>query len=120
MTEALCQVEETSGNKAAGMVDGWANCEDYVIVEPVAAAIGLYHIHAAGGSQKEQVGPAVELHHKRKGCVGCWAVRVGLADSIGPYEWSGSQKGVEKPNAYFYLTGKVEMARSPKFLTRLI
>ncbi|GJT66422.1 hypothetical protein Tco_1017902 [Tanacetum coccineum] len=61
---------------------------DYVVVGPVAAAVGLYHIHAAGGPQKEPVGPAVELHHKKKGCVGCWAVRVGLADCIGPDEWS--------------------------------
>ncbi|GJW47048.1 hypothetical protein Tco_0078694 [Tanacetum coccineum] len=83
-----------------------ANYEDYVVVGPVAAAVGLYHIHVAGGPQKEPVGPAVELHHKKKGCVGCWAVRVGLADCIGPNEWSGSQKGVEKPNAYFYSTRK--------------
>ncbi|GKA08684.1 hypothetical protein Tco_0688015 [Tanacetum coccineum] len=59
-----------------------ANCEDYVVVGPVAAVVGLYHIHAAGRPQKEPVGPAVELHHKKKGCVGCWAVRVGLADCI--------------------------------------
>ncbi|GJT27339.1 hypothetical protein Tco_0907614 [Tanacetum coccineum] len=39
-----------------------------------AAAVGLYHIHAAGGPQKELVGPAVELHHKKKGCVGCWVL----------------------------------------------
>ncbi|GKF44708.1 hypothetical protein Tco_0131260, partial [Tanacetum coccineum] len=56
-----------------------ANCEDYAVVGP-------YHIHAADGSQKEPVGPAVVLHHKKKGCVGCWAVRVGLADCIGPDE----------------------------------
>ncbi|GJY77332.1 hypothetical protein Tco_0482448 [Tanacetum coccineum] len=49
-----------------------ANCEDYVVVGLVVAAVGLYHIHAAG-----------------------------LADCIGPDEWSGSQKGVEKPMAYF-------------------
>ncbi|GJT05071.1 hypothetical protein Tco_0839533 [Tanacetum coccineum] len=83
-----------------------ANYEDYVVVRPVATAIGLYHIHAASGPPKEPVRPVVELHHKKKWCVGCWAVRVGLADCIGPDEWSGSQKGVKKPNAYFYSTGK--------------
>ncbi|GKG18210.1 hypothetical protein Tco_0372508, partial [Tanacetum coccineum] len=77
-----------------------------VTVGLVVAAVGLYHSHAAGGPQKEPVRPAVELHHKKKGCVGCWAVRVGLADYVGPVEWSGSQEGPEKPNAYFYSTGK--------------
>ncbi|GKG00988.1 hypothetical protein Tco_0305693, partial [Tanacetum coccineum] len=83
-----------------------ANCEDYVVVGPIVAVVGQYHIHAAGGPQKEPVGPAIKLHHKKKRCVGCWAVRVGLADCIGPDKWSGSQKGVEKSNAYFFLTGK--------------
>ncbi|GJV10142.1 hypothetical protein Tco_1351683 [Tanacetum coccineum] len=47
-----------------------ANCEDYVVVGPVVTAVGLYHIHAAGGPPKEPVGPVVELHHKKKGVVG--------------------------------------------------
>ncbi|GJU15562.1 hypothetical protein Tco_1143528 [Tanacetum coccineum] len=64
-----------------------------LLLDRFAAAVGLYHIHAAGRSQKEPVGPAVELHHKKKGCVSCWAVRVGLADCIGPDEWSGIQNG---------------------------
>ncbi|GKA43737.1 hypothetical protein Tco_0736461 [Tanacetum coccineum] len=100
---------ETDGEQAQPQeyLGCWrANCEDYVVVGPIAAVVELYHIHAVGGPQKEPVGPAVELHYKKKGCVGCWAVRVGLTDCIGPDESSGSQKGVEKPDAYFYSTGK--------------
>ncbi|GJU24103.1 probable E3 ubiquitin-protein ligase RNF217 [Tanacetum coccineum] len=108
------------GNEVVG--DGWRagaalriyldcsegkNCEIMLCWDRLCFAVcALYHIHVAGGPQKEPVGPAVELHHKKKVCVGCWAVRVGLADGIGSDEWSGSQKGVEKPNAYFYSTGK--------------
>ncbi|GJV01449.1 DNA helicase, partial [Tanacetum coccineum] len=85
----------------------------------VAAAVWDVPYHAAGGPQKEPVGPAVELHHKKKGSVGCWVVRVGLADCIRPDEWSGSQKGVEKPNAISYSMGRSRQWKFPGTICHL-